>query len=425
MKILVKMMLMSIVAVTVATMGACTADDGDLPGADGVRQAKRPTGTDSAGTQGRTVLVYLAGHNNLSDDLEQNVRQLKQGSHAIGDGTLLVFVRSMQSGRTPWLGRIEKGEVKDSVSVKDLGISIEGNYACDPQMMGRVMEYAWRQYPAEEYGLVLGGHSTGWLMEEEPGKAATRAFGHDTGDWRVGKAKWMNVTTMAQLLEGGPHLKFIFADCCNFMCLESLYQLRKTADYIVGSPSEIPGEGAPYDKLVTAFFEKTTFGTSIIDKYHAAQEGYLPLSIVKTSELEQLANATRKALDEVRDKTGEGYADTQGLIHYNYAARTPTHVQQYNLFYDAGDFLRSQLTESAYQQWKMSLDRAVIEKRFAPMWRTELSWSISFSDFEMTESRYHGVSMFVAQDPSGELGAYYARYNRDISQLEWAQRVGL
>ena len=50
----------------------------------------------------RTVLVYLAGHNNLSSDLEKNVRQIKEGSKAISDGTLLVFVRTMQSGVIPW-----------------------------------------------------------------------------------------------------------------------------------------------------------------------------------------------------------------------------------------------------------------------------------------------------------------------------------
>lgn len=61
-------------------------------------------------------------------------------------GTLLIFVRTMQSGRTPWLARIENGEVKDSVSVDDLGIRVNGNYACDPAMMEPVLRYAYSHY---------------------------------------------------------------------------------------------------------------------------------------------------------------------------------------------------------------------------------------------------------------------------------------
>jgi hypothetical protein len=36
------------------------------------------------------------------------------------------------------------------------------------------------------------------------------------------------------------HLKYIMFDCCNMMCLENLYELRSVADYIIGSPAEIP-----------------------------------------------------------------------------------------------------------------------------------------------------------------------------------------
>jgi len=372
----------------------------------------------------RTVLVYLAGHNDLSGCLERNIRQLKDGSRRMGSGTLLVFVRTKDSGRTPWVARIENGQVKDSVSVKDLNINVSGNYACDPDMMGQVMQYAFKKYPAKEYGLVLGGHSTGWIIEEEPNSVNTRAFGHDTGDYIYGATKWLNIPTMARLLEQGPHLTFIFADCCNFMCLESMYELRNTTDYIIGAPTEIPGEGAPYEEVVPAFFEKTTFATTIVDKYYAAQEGFLPLSVVKTSQMEQLASATRTAIDAVQAKIGNGYADTKGLIHYNYSGSNASHHQEYNIFYDAGDFFRSQLSDSEYQQWKQALDKAVVEKRFAQKWATCLTWRYCYSDFEMTQEKFHGVSMFVPQNPTGEYGKYYAKYNKDIEQLQWYQAVG-
>ena len=194
----------------------------------------------------------------------------------------------------------------------------------------------------------------------------------------------MNVPTMARVLERVPHLKFIFADCCNFMCLETMYELRNVTDYIIGSPAEIP---------------------------------------VKTSAIDQLANATRYALDMVQAKIGNGYADTQGLIHYGYGGSSIQFHQEYNLFYDAGDFFRSQLSESDYLQWKQALDKTVIEKRFAKQWRTCMTWRYIYSDFEMTEEKYHGVSMYIPQDANTEYGIYYAQNNEDIKQLKWYQSV--
>lgn len=141
--------------------------------------------------------------------------------------------------------------------------------------------------------------------------------------------------------------------------------------------------------------------------------------------MEQLASATRTALNIVQDKTGDGYAETKGLIHYNYSDNNIAFHQEYNIFYDAGDFFRSQLSQSEYQQWKQALDRAVIEKRFAQHWDTYMLWRYIYADFEMTQEKFHGVSMFVPQDPTGKYGKYYAQYNQDIKQLQWCKAVGL
>ena len=169
MKNLARMMFVSILSAGMMTLTACSSDD-DMLDEEQYSEDMANRGT----TQGdRTVLVYLAGYNNLSGNVEKNVSQLKNGSKNISNGTLLVFVRSQSSGKTPWLARIEHGQVMDSLSVDDLGIRVNGNYACDPEMMGQVMKYAFSHYPAKEYGLVLGGHSTGWLIEEEPNKSDT------------------------------------------------------------------------------------------------------------------------------------------------------------------------------------------------------------------------------------------------------------
>ena len=420
-KNLVKMMLMSIVtAGTMMSFTACSSDDEVM---NGVQPPSKAISRQN-GIGNRTVLVYLAGKNDLSDDLQMNLEQMIAGSKRIGDNTLLVFVRRDIKNEKPWLARIHDGMLKDSVSVDDMGVKTSNMQACNPELMEQVLKYAFSRYPSREYGLVLGGHSIGWLIGQETNKS--RAFGIDNGDgyaYSSSGSKWINMPTMARVLEQVPHLKFIFADCCNFMCLETMYELRNVTDYIIGSPAEIPDEGAPYEDMLPALFEQTTFHTSIIDMYYKAQNGNLPLSVVKTSAMDQLASATRNALDIVQAKIGSGYADTQGLIHYNYCSTNLDFKPEYNLFYDAGDFFRTQLSEADYQQWKQILDQAVIEKRFAKQWRTYMLWRYIYSDFEMTEEKFHGVSMFIPQDPTTKFGQYYAINNEDINQMQWYQAV--
>ena len=415
-------MLMSILTIgTMMSFTACSSDDDMLMTA---KNSETMNFNQYAAAE-RTVLVYLAGKNNLSQLLQTNLEQMKAGSRRIGNNTLLVFVRRDIQGEKPWLARISNGELTDSVSLDDMGIGTSNIQACNPELMEQVLRYAYSHYPASDYGLVLGGHSTGWLIEQEPSN--TRAFGVDNGDGYTYSSKnkrWINVPTIARVLEHVPHLKFIFADCCNFMCLETMYELRNATDYIIGSPAEIPAEGAPYEQIIPSLFEKNTFYSSIIDIYHRTRNGEVPLSAVKTSAMDQLASATRYALDIVQAKNGNGYADTQGLIHYGYSASSIDFHQEYNLFYDAGDFFRSQLSESDYQLWKQALDEAVVEKRFAKQWRTCMTWRYTYSDFEMTEERYHGVSMYIPQDPNTEYGQYYAQNNEDIKQLKWYQSVG-
>ena len=420
-KNLVKTMLVSIL--TAGTMMSFTACSSDNEVLSEVNDNLQLNASRYAAAE-RTVLVYLAGKNNLSQSLQTNLEQMKAGSRLIGNNTLLVFVRRDMQGEKPWLARVNNGELTDSVSLDDMGFGNSNMQACNPELMEQVMRYAFSHYPANEYGLVLGGHSTGWLIDEEPGQ--TRAFGVDNGDGYTYSRKnkrWMNVPTMARVLERVPHLKFIFADCCNFMCLETMYELRNVTDYIIGSPAEIPAEGAPYEQIIPALFEKNTFCSSVIDIYYRTQNGELPLSAVKTSAIDQLASATRYALDMVQAKIGNGYADTQGLIHYGYSGSSIQFHQEYNLFYDAGDFFRSQLSESDYLQWKQALDKTVIEKRFAKQWRTCMTWRYIYSDFEMTEEKYHGVSMYIPQDANTEYGIYYAQNNEDIKQLKWYQSV--
>ena len=402
----------AVVLVMTVLMTACSNDDNELT-------SRRSA--DASGT--KTVLVYIADQNDLWRAVEPDLKEMKEGSKKLGENdNLLVFVSRYNDSSQPWLARIKNGVVTDSVSLSDMGItSTDGEQrASDPAVMEGVMRYAYSHYPADNgnYGLVLWNHGSGWLMMNDVKPArSNRAFGLDYGKSKnANDGRWINIPTLANVLKEMPHLKYIMFDCCCMMCLENLYELRSVADYIIGSPAEIPAEGAPYDEIMTDMFADGNFYTDIIDKYYKSVNEWLPLSVVKTSEMEQLAEATRLAMQAVKAKQDSAYADMRGLIHYYYTDTKEDFNPDYNIFYDAGDYFLKHAPQDVYQQWKQALDKAVIEHRNATMWNVDKKWSIYYIDFTASDKKMHGVSMFVAQDPAK---GNYARYNEDIKQFEW------
>lgn len=96
----------------------------------------------------------------------------------------------------------------------------------------------------------------------------------------------------------------------------------------------------------------------------------------------------------------------------------------YNIFYDGGEFVMRNAPKADYEQWKQTLDKAVIYKvnTQTKMWATNKYWSTHYVDFTITDEKYHGVSMFVPQDPTT---GYYSALNEKIKELSWYYAVGL
>lgn len=386
----------------------------------------------------RTVLVYISGECSLWDYVDSDLEEMKTGSQTIGDNNLVVYVDRGNTEEIPWLARISKGQLVDSVSIKDIVKKMDltpvktsvtdDPYSSEAQVMEGVLRYAFNKYPSKnnDYGLVLWGHGTGWLIQDSisyNAMARKKAYGIDNGKNGYSDiGKWLNFPSMAKLLSKLPHLTFIFGDCCHTMCLEIAYELRYVTDYLIGTPAEIPGVGAPYDTIVPALFERTTFWQSIIDRYYEQKAGgyELPLSVIKTSEIENLANATKTVLKTFGDKfqDNETYPDLSDLIHYYY-----NYFGDKQIYYDANDFILKYASTNEYNTWKKALDQAVIYKKMATRWMTNLvprygTWTTFYGDFEMTEEKYGGVSMHIPQ------WKFQNTYNKTIKQMGWYYAAG-
>ena len=358
----------------------------------------------------RAVLVYMACDNNLDSQVSGDLYEMTEGSKLLGDDCALVAFIDRQHEK-PYIIEIAKGDtIRLETYDEEMDLS-------DTETLRMAMQWFTCRYQAKSYGLVLWGHADGWTIHDshasEP--SVRRAYGVDVTDG----SQWMDITDMAEVLSDFPKLKFIFADCCAFMSVESMYELRRVADYIIGSPAEIPAEGAPYHTVVPMLFsQQPNFYQQIADAYFAQKtydNHHEPMAVVRTSEMERLAAATKDMLASfVPMLPNPALPDVGGLIYY----------YKHTLF-DMNDFFLLHADDEVYRMWRQVFDEAVVYTTYSPRWRARY---VSFVDFEISEQRYGGLNMYVPQDPSSLYQNYAETAEMQastISRMQWYQAAGL
>lgn len=390
--------------------------------------------TDSKDTVSRTVIVYMNADNNLSSAADDNVNDMCIGSANIGTKeNLIVFFDNSNTKTKPCIYRISGG-TKTVVKQYD-----EDFVSTDPKKMEDVLQWIITNYPANSYGLTIWGHATGWLVSNDTvetnnaSEVATKqtsnrkkAIGVDynTDDSQC----WLNITTLNNILEDLPKFKFIFFDCCDMQNVESAYELRNRTEYYIGSPAEIPFYGAPYDLIVSDFFDATdNVGKKIVDEYYNYYSDYylkkekdslssVPLSVIKTSELESLASVTASKLATFMPTVGRYPLElsTDSIVYYFRSSSI-------NIMFDMQGLMYKYLSSEDFAEWKAQYDKTVIYQRMCKKWYSYLN--VNFNDFSITGTNCGCMSMFVPlmsyQNYTGEL-----QFNEKIRNFSWYSAVG-
>jgi hypothetical protein len=199
----------------------------------------------------------MAGENNLSAYLDTDIKEMMEGSKTLSDReNLIVYVDKASKTELPYMARIKDGEITDKYE-----LTADPSTA-DPKVLELMLSQAKESYPAKSYGLVLWGHANGWLIMNDSIRyeAASRSYGGDTGNNTSGSSgsQWMNIPSMAKAIVkamNGTQLDYIFADCCNLGgSIEVAYELKDVTKYLIGSPAEIPDNGANYNSIMKGLF---------------------------------------------------------------------------------------------------------------------------------------------------------------------------
>ncbi|MCH5312564.1 MAG: hypothetical protein J1E57_11545 [Prevotella sp.] len=375
--------------------------------------------------QGRTVLVYMSAENTLNDFSDVNIKQMIEGSKTLDSRNhLIVFVDKATTSEMPYIAEIANGELK---KVKEYS---EDFYASDPNEMREIIKWTATNYPAEDYGLVLWGHASGWIIEDSVSTSPylagpKKAFGVDNGKNNPGSdiGKWLNIPSMAQCIaESGIKFKYIFADVCCFQCVENVYELRNATDWLIGSPAEIPGYGAPYNAILPYLFSTSPdFYKGIIDEYEKYYNpSYsVPLAATKTSEAASLAQAA----NQIWGKMPMNDISADGCIYYfakYYIAGKGNDSNK--IFYDAYDIVRANTDAATAEAWSGALDRMIAYSSYDTSKEWMTASHVTFSDFTLSADRMKCLSMFV---PLTIYNNGNGQYNEMIKSMAWYYASGL
>jgi len=224
---------------------------------------------DSSGKRKWTFVIYMAADNDLEGAAIADFNELEAVSYGAAPISILVLLDrhngyDMTNGNwsdtrlfeiKPDPDGLNPAFRSSRIDCPELGLSKDSETelnTADPLVLSRLMDFARRVYPAEQYALFMWGHGTGWRGGfnnnnlPEPVKAVAFDDTHD---------QYMSLPSFGRAA-AGKDLSVIAFDTCYGALLEVAYQVRNDAELFVGSEGEIMSTGWDYTALFAGFLSK-------------------------------------------------------------------------------------------------------------------------------------------------------------------------
>lgn len=351
----------------------------------------------------RTVLAYVAADNTLNSFSTIDIKEMLEGMEKVDtrQNNLLVYVDHYNA--SPQLIRICR-DLTDKIILDTLV-----TYTNTPRNsvgvteMKEVLSYVFEKFPADSHGFVMWSHGDGWLPFSS---INTRWIGQDTD--KGSKDKRLNIDDLRTVLESQPKkFDYVFFDACYMQSIEVAYELRHCADYFIGSPTEIPGPGAPYQKVVPFLFAKNDAAIGIaaayFDYYNSLYNdgvgisnnkwtGGVSIAVLQSNKLEALADASRKI-----PFYSTANIDVNAILCYD-------RLRDRN-YYDMAELAKSLTTdESSYQHWEAIYKAAVV---YAETTERNYNTYSSGSGQMVSMTGFTGVSTYILTSSSSFQNTYY------------------
>lgn len=360
----------------------------------------------SEGDTYRTVIAYWVADNasgDLSSYAISDFNEMLEGMQSvdISKNHLVIYIETKKD--LPHLIHVKK---ENNEIVADTILTYEEQNPLNVEVMTNVMTFAIDKFPSEHYGLIFASHADGWFQASN---SATRHI----GDYR---GTQMNITDFSTVLKKLPHFDFILFDACYMQSIEVAYELKDYTDYIIASPTEIPGPGAPYQRIVPLMFASKKNVSIDVGRgyyeYYGADNGDISsasyisnnfsyewvsgvsISVILTSKLNELAAATKDIFT--------GYSDNREIINidnlFDYGCDSNGNIY----YYDMDGLIRQITNENGdYDTWRKAFDEAQV------YFKTTTTNNANRKGGSFSMIGAGGVSIYVPENASSVQHQYY------------------
>lgn len=365
----------------------------------------------------QTVMMFLAGNNNLLPNFVNNIRDAQRfvSANTLYDCRLLAFIQPRPNLAA--VLELSYDYERGGCAIDTLRKWEDPTFcSADGERITEVLGYMTEQAPAKRYGLIMGSHGTGWVpaqymvlsrrspdadfWKKAEGAYETRWFGSD-------KERATDIPVLAASLRAlrneGVKLDYLIFDACFMGNIETFYELRDCADYLLGSPCEIMSHGFPYEQTMPYLLADEGRSCDLAEVCRSFHTYYDTQSSVRSgcitmadaAELEALA-ATMKRINAGARKS----YDLNALQRYE-GLSSP-------LFLDLGDYVEAScddpaLLEAFYRQ---------MERTFPARYHTPQFYSAydrKMHDVSVPDQRWYGVTV---SEPS-------LKYRTENQQTAW------
>lgn len=369
---------------------------------------------DGDSTTARSVLVYLVAENSLSSFASSDINEMLQAKSQLEPGENLVLY--VDDTDYPRFYVINSNTTAESFSrLKPVMSYSEEMDSASPETFSKVLEYFFSHYKAESYGLVMWSHGSGWV--NYPGNQKTTASqvrkticidnGHNL---TVDRGSRMEVVDMAKALEPYPKLEFVLFDACFMQGLEVAYELRNVSNYVIGSPAEIPGSGAPYQNILAPMFDTPFNPQSMVYNYYTyygeSSMAGVVLSSIKTDEFDGFVSVMQDLTSRYSFLDESLYSDKLNYYRYSWNQRYTSDGMSYPDYYDIQGIMLGVLSTEDYAVWKQAFDKLVPYKYASDGW-----YSIYGKTMPVNHEQCGGVSVFIPLEKyaSDNFSDYYGK----------------
>lgn len=362
--------------------------------------SKEP-GPEPVSPPAKVLLAYIGTDNNLQAVAYQKLHALRDGWSGSEQEKIVVYLD--YKGTPASLIEIGYAEGSGEKTLKTVKTYTRENSA-SAATLSRVISEVAALYPAEQYGLLVFSHASGWLPAgalNNPAPAITPksiivddSFGE------------MELADFAAAIPAGMFDYMVFETC--FMAgIEAAYELREKTPLILGSSAEIvdPGFTPVYGTSVNELFagQVNSFGQRVFDRVMTYGENELQrsatYSVIRTDKLDALAAFIRDHCDLTKP------VDIGQVQHFDRHG-------DYRLFFDFDDYYGRLLdTDNERRELTRLVADCIPWKAATPEF---MSQSVGHNGFTVT--RHSGLTTYIPQPA-------FPALNRAYGELGWSRAI--